>query len=105
MCSDFKAHTGILNTRIQENTDHLLPNEQYGFRKGRSTEDPLGILINKIIGTCGIRGRDTPKGKSIYAIFIDFNKAFDSVDGNILLNKLKNLDVQGKDIKPNRINP
>jgi hypothetical protein len=49
---------------------------------GRSTIQAIALLHNKIIETV------TQKRESLYVIFIDFQKAFDTVNRRILFQKL-----------------
>ena len=56
-----------------------LPDIQAGFRKGRGTRD-------QIVNICWIieNAREFKKKKKVYLRFIDYTKAFDSVDHNKL---------------------
>ena len=45
--------------------------EQFRFRKGKSTRDAIGLI--RTIG-----GRFIEKDKDVYAVFVDIEKAFDS---------------------------
>ncbi len=60
----------------------LLYSSQYGFRTGHSIEHAAIELIDRII--IKMDKMDTPVG-----IFIDLSKAFDTLDHDILLQKLK----------------
>ena len=60
----------------------LFNQNQYGFRPGHSTEHAALELVDKI--TTQMDNNETP----IY-IFLDLSKAFDTIDHNILLDKLK----------------
>lgn len=72
------------------NTIQLIPSEQYGFLPQRSTIQPLKILIN------GIKRQLQTERGSMLACFVDFSKAFDSVDRVLLKNKLvKNFNIRG----------
>jgi hypothetical protein len=70
------------------NSINFLSEKQYGFRKGKSTEDAL-IRVTDIIYT------SFNSNKKATGLFIDFQKAFDLVDHNILLLKLEALGVRG----------
>lgn len=60
----------------------LLYNTQSGFRTNHSCETALIHMIDKWL-------KALDKGEIVGAILVDFRKAFDLVDHNILLNKLK----------------
>ena len=60
----------------------LLFSHQYGFRKGHSTEHAVLELVDRIVN-------NMDKGANPFSIFIDLTKAFDCLDHQILLDKLK----------------
>ena len=62
---------------------------QNGFRSGRGTTDSIFILHNVI-------NKFIEEGKSLYALFIDFIKAFDFVVHNNLWFKLLDMGISGK---------
>ena len=62
---------------------------QHGFRGGRST---MTQLLNHYESIMDI----VVEGYSVDSIYLDFSKAFDKVDHNILLAKLNNLGIGGK---------
>ena len=59
-----------------------LADQQNGFRKGRSTTKSLGTLIDELL-----TGMDA--GEFAVTVYIDFKKAFDTVNHELLLWKLK----------------
>ena len=63
-----------------------LPDVQAGFRKGRRTRDQIANI-------CCITERATEFQKNIYFSFMDFAKAFDSVDHNKLWKILKEMGI------------
>ena len=67
----------------------LLPKNQHGFISGRSTLSQLLQQIEQMI-------RAWEDGKSTDTIYLDFAKAFDKVDHNILCHKIKRLGITGK---------
>jgi hypothetical protein len=79
-----KVFEKIMHTQIYDylNENKLLYVSQYGFRALHSTELATLELINRI--TC-----ELDKGQSPISIFIDLSKAFDTIDHNILIRKLK----------------
>ena len=78
----FKVLTKLLKERLETHLDQQLAPSQYGFRKQRSTRDPLSEIIS------GAKTELNNRGK-LYAAFVDFQKAFDSVDRSLLLSKLR----------------
>ena len=90
-CSVYKIYCGILNARLStwaEEND-VLHDSQNGFRKSRSCIDHISSLYNIL---------DTRRKlkQSTYVLFVDFAKAFDSLDRNLLWNKLANMIGLGK---------
>ena len=73
-------------------SNNLLCQEQFGFRKSHSTLHPLVHFLNKISEAKNLN-------KHSIAIFCDLRKAFDTVDHKILLKKLYNLGVRGIELK------
>ena len=68
--------------------EELFHDSQYGFRKGRSCEDVLLIRVEKW-------RLALDKGKTVAIAFLDISKAFDNVDQQRLLLKLKSLNISG----------
>ena len=66
----------------------LFNNSQYGFRKNHSTEYATMEFIDMAM-------HEIDKGLMPFSIFIDLSKAFDTLDHQILLNKLKHYGIQG----------
>ena len=76
----------ILQARLQQYVNRDLPDVQAGFRKGRGNRDQTAN-IHWIIE----KARECQK--NIYFCFIDYAKAFDSVDHNQLWKILKEMGI------------
>ena len=86
-CSDFhtialiphisKVMLKILQARLQQYMNHEIPDIEAGFRKSRGTRDQIANI-------CWIIEKAREFQKNIYFCFIDYTKAFDSVDRNKL---------------------
>ena len=78
----------ILQARLQQYMNHELPDVQAGFRKGRGTRDQIANM-------CWIIEKAREFQKNINFCFIDYAKAFDSVDHNKLWKFLKEMGIPG----------
>jgi hypothetical protein len=67
---------------------NILYNLQFGFRKGLSTNFALLTLMDKIISAID-------RGEYAVGVFLDFSKAFDTVDHKILIGKLYHYGIRG----------
>ena len=77
----------ILQARLQQYVKHELPDVQARFRKGRGARDQIANI-------CWIIKTAREFRKNIYFCFIDYAKAFDCVDHNILWKILKEMEYQ-----------
>ena len=74
--------------RGQQYVNRELPDVQAGFRKGRGIRDQIANI-------CWIIEKQESSRKNISFCFIDYAKAFDSVDCNKLWNILKEMGIPG----------
>ena len=90
MCCVAKVYSSILNRRIQAflEENNLLVDEQNGFRASRS-------CIDHIFSLCSILRNRKLQGYDTFISFVDFKKAFDSVDRTILLFKIQQMGIVG----------
>lgn len=87
----FKLFTKLLTDRLYLFLEDKMPNNQFGFMKGKSTKHAINYLRN------AIKNRLATPRTPLYAIFVDFSKAFDSVRRDLLLKKFATeLNVRGR---------
>ena len=76
----------ILQARFQQYVNHKLPDIEVGFRKGRGTRDQIANIY-------WIIKKAREFQENVYFCFIDYTKAFDSVDHNKLWKILKEMGI------------
>ncbi|KAL5263087.1 hypothetical protein ACHWQZ_G008482 [Mnemiopsis leidyi] len=91
-----KIFNKLLLNRIYPHVDPLLRPNQNGFRKGRSTL-PQILALRRIIEECRI-GK-----KSAAIVFVDFSKAFDSINRDALFHILSLYGIPAPIIKAIRL--
>jgi hypothetical protein len=86
-----KLFTGILSNRLDSwaERNRIYIEGQNGFRRGRGTVDSIFILSQAI-------QQYIQKGKRLYTMFVDFQKAFDYIVHDNLWFKLINVGIEGK---------
>lgn len=84
----------VINDQILNylENNNLLYENQFGFRKNLGTTDALIEFTNQTLNSFN-------QGKCVLGIFIDFSKAFDTVDHNILLQKMNLLGFTDSVVK------
>lgn len=85
-----KIFEKILHTSIYSflETNKILIDEQYGFRKNKSVNAAIYALVEHVLINMDNR---TP----VVALFMDMSKAFDHVSHKILINKLEKCGIRG----------
>ena len=72
--------------------NNILSELQFGFQRNKSTEHAISSIFTNITNALA-------RKKSSYCIFLDFAKAFDTVNHRILVDKLKYYGVHGKTLE------
>jgi hypothetical protein len=88
-----KIFERIIHRRLTEflERNQIINSSQYGFRKNHNTTSALMVLIDKILS--GFNNGDITLG-----IYIDFSKAFDTINHKILIDKLYKHGVRGSSL-------
>ena len=81
-----KVMLKILQVRLQQNMNRVLPDVQAELRKGRGTKDQIANI-------CWIIKKAREFQKNIYFCFIDYAKATDHVDHNKLWKILQEMGM------------
>ena len=87
-----KTYNRILLNRIRDPVDSILRTNQAGFRKGRSCTDQIHTIRRILEGAMD-------KQLPIYITFIDFKKAFDSIERKTMFNILRHYGIPMKMVK------
>ena len=69
-------------------SNNQIYHSQYGFRSKHSCENAIGDLVSQIL-------KNQEQGKYTAALFLDLSKAFDTLNHELLLNKLEIYGVRG----------
>lgn len=82
LCVAGKVLAKVMLTRLQGSLDEVLPESQCGFRAQRSTVDMIFALRQ-------LQEKSIEQRQPLYVAFVDFRKAFDTVDRGMLWTVLK----------------
>lgn len=85
-----KIFEKLMKNRVVKflNKNNFFSSKQFGFRKGRSTEDALLDFCSKIYVNLDSK-------KNAAGLFVDITKAFDMVNHDLLLEKISNAGFRG----------
>ena len=81
-----KVRLNILQARLQQDVNRECPDVRAGCRRGRGTRDQIANI-------CWIIEKASEFQRNIYFCFLDYAKAFDSVDHNKLWKILKEMGI------------
>lgn len=80
--SDYKILAHIFSNRLKKNLNELISESQSGFLKGRSIHNNTRLILDIL----DYREWIEDDG---YILFLDFRKAFDTIEHNFIFNSLK----------------
>ena len=85
-----KIYEKLIHARLMSffTKNKTMQKHQFGFQKGKSTEDTILDIYASIL-------KAPEKKEKACCIFLDFAKAFDTVNNEILLTKLEYYGVRG----------
>ena len=89
-----KLYTKCLNAKIKNFAEekHILSPHQFGFRENFRTTDAISSLRS-------MTSYYKTKNKPVYSCFVDFSKAFDSINRDALIYKLGTVGIRGNMLK------
>ena len=89
-----KITESVMYDRLQSffSSQNILSEKQFGFRKDRSTEMAIMDLIFKLLPALQNK-------KFAIVVFLDYSACFDTISRHILLKKLDQYGVRGKELK------
>jgi len=85
----YKVLSNVLLSRLIPYAEEVIGHHQYGFRRNRSTTDHI-FCIREILE------KKWEYNEAVHQLFIDFNKAYDSVRREVLYNILIELGIPKK---------
>jgi len=91
MCHILKLLLSIIMRRISNHIDSEISEEQAGFKKNSGTREAIFNL--KMIAE-----KHLEKQKDLFICFIDYSKAFDSVNHKTLIETLQNIGIDENDV-------
>ena len=81
----------VMDNRLKGTVEEHVDKAQFGFRKGKGTENAIFVLR-------AIIKRAIEKQNDMYLCFVDFEKAFDMVRHEVLVERLRGLGIDVADL-------
>lgn len=84
----------VLYDRLENHciNNNIINKRQFGFCRGSNTLAAVSEFINYV-------KQSLDEKFFVSCIFVDFRKAFDSVEHNLMIKKLQNIGINGKDLQ------
>lgn len=92
MSHTLKVFLRIIYHRIRAKCEDHLSNSQFGFRKGLGTREAILSLVVMAERCLDMR-------KDLYVCFVDYEKAFDRIKHEKIIEELNRIGLDGKDIR------
>ncbi|XP_030765797.1 uncharacterized protein LOC115889859 [Sitophilus oryzae] len=87
-----KLFLRVLHTRLYKICEEVSGESQFGFKNGFGTREAI-FSLQTLVQNCQDQRKD------VFMCFIDYEKTFDNVKHNLLVSYLRNLGLDGKDIR------
>ena len=84
--ASYKIYSALIKNRLEEQLEQVISETQYGFRKTRSCANALHIV--RRINDFGEMSQE-----NVITVFLDWEKAFDKVNHNKLIDALKRIGL------------
>lgn len=92
MSHALKAFLRVIHSRIYRKCEEMSGDTQFGFIKGLGTREAL-FSVKLLVQKCYDQRQD------VFICFIDYQRAFDNVKHEPLMERLQEIGVDGKDIR------
>ena len=88
----YKVYASMIQERLSNQYDRLLRKTQFGFRRGKGTQQPLFIIRR-------LQDYSARTGQPFQLVFLDWRMAFDKVNHDSLMTALSRLGIHSHYLK------